>query len=429
MTTEAARPASSRATTTRHKLPRLNAEAARSLWRVNRVYWLVVLYSGVWILLRAQGIGGPPFGPISHVAIAGIFALAIVNLSLRTRSAAQRGGYGRAHPSRIGWAFTALDLAMAATALRLTGGLNSGLWPILFLVAVAETVLEPTRESWFVRGGIALALVTACVPIPFKAGPWILDVATRTVFLTAVASVARRLRENSDREKAEIASLRAELSLTEERSHLSREIHDGVGNSLAAAVLRLEVAARLVEKSALEETPATLLREEAAALRQAMGSVRDWTYWTRSWPVAESAAGARPSDLLTGEVERLSRRVSLPIELSGAELLDEVGPRMTLRLAVLRIAQEALTNVAKHARGATHAKLSLRRDGAVLALTIADDGAGFSSANQAQPDTERSPGCGVGIAGMRERAQSVGGSLTVSGHAGGAVVVARLPFT
>ena len=102
----------------------------------------------------------------------------------------------------MGWVFTALDLCALTAAIRLTGGIASGLWPILFVIVVAETVLEPTREAWFIRIGAAFALTVACVPYPLRSGFYLLDLATRLLFLMAVTSVARRLREGSDREKS-----------------------------------------------------------------------------------------------------------------------------------------------------------------------------------------------------------------------------------
>ena len=224
---------------------------SRSLWRISRVYWLVVLYCVIWTAIRLNGWdGGPALSPQTRLPLAITFAVAVVGLALRTRVVLRRGGYGRAHPNRTGWIFTAIDLTAVAAGLRLTGGQTSGLWPILLLIIVAETVLEPNREAWFVRIGVFATLLVAIAPIPLHAGPWLLDAATRMVFLMAVASVARRLREGAEREKSELAALRAELDLSEQRSRLSREVHDGVGNSLAASVLRLEVAARVTEKSA-----------------------------------------------------------------------------------------------------------------------------------------------------------------------------------
>ena len=74
--------------------------AARRLWRVNRVYWLTVLYAGVWVVLRAVGLGGhPPLPRSSQVAIGVVFLVAVASLALRTRAALRRGGYGRVTPA------------------------------------------------------------------------------------------------------------------------------------------------------------------------------------------------------------------------------------------------------------------------------------------------------------------------------------------
>jgi signal transduction histidine kinase len=217
-----------------------------------------------------------------------------------------------------------------------------------------------------------------------------------------------------------------------------------VGNSLAAAVLRLEVAARELERGRQREAPGDLLREEAQALRSAMSSVRDWTFWTRPWPALETGAtgvAPRGGDLLVAEIDRLSRRISLPIQVTGAALLDDPIVSLPLRLVVLRIAQEALTNVAKHAAGATRAQVQLDREAYDLILTICDDGPGLCGAvlpadthpNAASDSADHSaapaPGAGIGMASMRERARGAGGSLTIeTAPRGGVIVCARLPL-
>ena len=398
----------------------VDAPALAGLRRLNRVYWLIVIYAGVWIALRSHGVFGPPLPPLSQAAVIAVFLLAVANLALRTRFAVRRGGYGRGHPGRADWIFTAFDLTIIATGLRLTGGIDSGLWPVLILLVVAETILEPSREAWLVRLGASVALLAAVVPVPLTGGPWILETVTRLVFLAAVSSVTRRLRENSEREKSEIAALRAELSLTDERSRLSRDVHDGVGNSLAAAVLRLEVAARLLEKNAdTDLAPPALLRDEAQALRQSMNAVRDWTFHTRPWPLA-APDGLLPSAQFTNEVERLARRTGLALTVQGADEIDRLPAETTTRLTVLRIAQEALTNVAKHATGATGATVTLARDGIWLVVTIQDDGGGFDAAGGAP---------GIGLGSMRERAEGAGGTLLVDATSGaGVTVTARLPL-
>jgi signal transduction histidine kinase len=245
--------------------------------------------------------------------------------------------------------------------------------------------------------------------------------------------VVRRLRENSAATDRENAVLRAEVSLADERSKLSREVHDGVGNSLAASVLRLEVAARTLEKQASSgaancDENVALLRDEAKSLREAMTAIRDWTFFTRPWPASEiptdstGATGAPvvpASQVLAAEVDRLSRRTGLPITITGAGEMDTLPAPQ--RLAALRITQEALTNTAKYAKEATGATVNLQRDEASqsVLLTITDDGCGFDSGKA---------GAGLGLSSMRERAESLGGKLSIESAAGaGTRVRAALP--
>lgn len=392
--------------------------AARAVWRVSQVYWVVVLYSGIWILLRSYGIGGPPLPSWSVATVVSAFVLAIINLTLRSRSAIRRGGYGDNDRDPIGWVYTTLDLIVVTVAIRATGGHASSLWPVFFVAVVGESVLSHPKEGRLIRIGASVALLMATVPIPFRADPYLLEITTRLLFLIAVSMVAQRLRLNSDHQKAEVASLRAELAMSEEKTKLSREIHDGVGNALAASVLRLEVSARTLEKG--KEEPANapiLLREEASMLREAMNSVRDWTFFNKPW--SSETGSSQPSLRMLAEVERLSRRINLPLRVEGAEILDSL-PAGT-RLVVIRITQEALTNAAKYAKEATGATIRLEREGRWVKLTITDDGVGFDPATV---------GSGVGMSSMRERAEGIGGTLTIDSAPGkGVTLAARLPAT
>jgi signal transduction histidine kinase len=90
---------------------------------------------------------------------------------------------------------------------------------------------------------------------------------------------------------------------------------------------------------------------------------------------------------------------------------------------VLRIVQEALTNVVRHA-GATRVDIELAAGGGGIELCIADDGCGLAAG------ASRQPGCGLGLTGMAERAAELGGALHVGDRPGGGTrVVARLPAT
>ncbi|MBC8102626.1 MAG: hypothetical protein H7Z41_08570 [Cytophagales bacterium] len=428
----------------------------RSPWRISRVYWLVLLLIVAWMFLHrivpyrtAEAVQEGPFLVVLF--------LAFLNLLFRSLASVQRRRKPREGPlyARLGWFFVIVDLSLIALGLRFTGGVSSPLWVVVFVVVTAETILASKQETGYIRWGAAAALVLGTLPTPpagrtgqpqdylpsLLATGYVLDLGTRLTFLSAVTSVIRRLRENAAATDRENAVLRAEVSLADERAKLSREVHDGVGNSLAASVLRLEVAARTLEKRATlpatdgsGDGTATLLREEANALREAMTTVRDWTFFTRPWPAADtmatrsdSRAGDRPSappvvpasQVLAAEADRLSRRTGLPITVEGAAALDLLPAPQ--RLAALRITQEALTNTAKYAREATGATVTLRQEDAARAvvLTISDDGVGFEVT---------SGGAGVGLASMRERAEGVGGTFAIKSAPGqGTVITACLP--
>jgi signal transduction histidine kinase len=92
---------------------------------------------------------------------------------------------------------------------------------------------------------------------------------------------------------------------------------------------------------------------------------------------------------------------------------------------VLRVIQEALTNVHRHAEGATNVSVALSHRRGALALRISDDGPGMAAS---QADNTASAHAGVGLSGMRSRVGALGGSLRIASDAGGTVVTARLPI-
>lgn len=377
------------------------------------IYWACVIGTVVWALLRAQGVGasGPP---IQLEAFLGVLALAAINLGLRNAVALRRnsGGIASTVYHKLGWLFVTIDLASIAAGLRFSGGLHSSIWVIAFVVLAGETLLENRVEATITRSGACLALFLGTIPTPPETIDWpayLLEMFVRMGLLLAVSSVVRRLRERSEATRNELAQARAELAMAEQRTALAREIHDGVGNSLAASVLRLELTARKREKVATGDEGAAILRDEAQILREVMQQVRDWTFFNRPWSLDVS---------LTAEAERLSQRTGLPIVVTGAELLADLDE--PLRLTLLRVAQEGLTNAAKHASGATLASVTVGRDQGQLWLTITDNGAGFDP-EKAKP--------GVGLISMQERAQALHGELQLQTEEGkGTRILLRLPL-
>lgn len=202
----------------------------------------------------------------------------------------------------------------------------------------------------------------------------------------------------------------------DERRRVAIELHDGVIQNLVSAVFRLQLgAARL--QSDPEEARRALL-ESQKIINQGIAEMR------------RIVSGLRPTMLddlgLSAALRKYIRRVQeeaplgLKIELEEGEI-PELTPEA--ETALFRICQEALHNVVKHSRCRV-AKVSLGREGDEMLLRVEDDGVGFEF-----PPAQRKATRGFGLAGMRERAQSLGGTLRVLSAPGeGTVLEARFPL-
>ncbi len=345
-----------------------------------RVYWACVAGILVWALLRELGVD-PDAAPLRLLPFVGVLAVAAANLILRNRYSAAMRAKQLAPPDRqggpMGWVFVAVDF------------------------------LERRREAAITRLAACIAIFFGTIPLPPEKIDWpayLLEMYVRMGLLIAVSSVMRRLRERSENHMAEISNLRAELALADQRASIAREIHDGVGNSLAGAVLRLELAARTIGTSGDALPPAQMLKEEAQALRNAMTAVRDWTFLNHPW---NAPADAPLSEIIDHETRRWTSRTGIPVDVSGLDDLDALPQRF--HVPVLRILQESLTNVAKHAGQPSKVCLSATRTGRKLVIEASDDGLGIQSGLESS---------GLGLASMKDRATGIGARLTVQPNAG-----------
>jgi len=208
----------------------------------------------------------------------------------------------------------------------------------------------------------------------------------------AFMRMMRRL--EAERRRAGSAALQAQ---EQERARVARDLHDEVNQSLTGLLLRLE-AAREAAPPELEGE----LDETKALANQAMTELLSLARQLR--PTALDDLGLAAA--IAGQVERLASG-ELAAEFSAEGDFSDLGD--DAQLVVYRVAQEALSNAARHS-GASHIGVTLRRreDGGVE-LEAADDGRGF-----AFDEAER----GLGIAGMRERALLVGGELSIESRPG-----------
>lgn len=207
----------------------------------------------------------------------------------------------------------------------------------------------------------------------------------------AFLRMIRRL--EAERRRAGSAALRAQ---EEERARVARDLHDEVNQSLTGLLLRLE-AVREAAPPELEPE----LAETRILANQAMRELLSLARQLR--PTALDDLGLAAA--IAGQVEQLERsglEAELTSEGDFSDLDDDV------QLVVYRVAQESLTNAARHSE-AQRIAVTLRRSGDAVELEVADDGRGFAFEQSEQ---------GLGIGGMRERALLIGAELTIESRPG-----------
>jgi signal transduction histidine kinase len=212
----------------------------------------------------------------------------------------------------------------------------------------------------------------------------------------------------------------------EERRRLRRDLHDGFGPTLASLALGLNVARKLMASKKLQDADEVLARLEQET-EDTVADVRRLIYGLR--PPALDDLGLIAAIRQQAESQGM---VGLPIDTRTDEHREnELVFRMeapenlrslpaAVEVAVYRIAQEAITNVARHARARTcRVRLSVDEATDALQLEVADDGVGMPEGRHA----------GVGLSSMRERAAELGGTCVVEAiPTGGTRVMARLPL-
>ncbi|MDX6589416.1 MAG: two-component system, NarL family, sensor histidine kinase UhpB [Solirubrobacterales bacterium] len=217
---------------------------------------------------------------------------------------------------------------------------------------------------------------------------------TKEVERIELAFLRMMSRLEAERRRAGSAALRAQ---EEERARVARDLHDEVNQSLTGVLLRLE-AAREAAPPQLEAE----LSETQALANQAMRELLSLARQLRPTALDDLGLAAATA----GQVEQLARG-EIEAEFSADGDFSDLGD--DAQLVVYRVAQEALSNAARHS-GAERVEVRLRRRSAGgVELEVADDGRGF-----AFDDSEG----GLGIAGMRERALLIGAELTIESRPG-----------
>src|SRR6266545_3458664 len=333
----------------------------------------------------------PPRRPLDALAyvLMGVAAVVLVGrrrwplVALATTAGASIAFLALQYPH--GPILLAMSVAMYAVAVRLPVGPSLAACGVTMVAVVIPDLVVTDPERLPVEAPVLLAVLSGLL-LP----PWAIGTVVRLG-----REAARRAREDETRQRG-----------YEERLRIAREVHDVVGHGLAVislqAAVALHVGGRRPEQAqvALE----AIKRSSKDALEELQGTLAVFRQ-----PEAESPDGARRPAPGLGQLEALVVAMGDRVSLPGV-----------VDLAAYRIVQESLTNVVRHAGPATATVRVSYQPGAV-GLEIADTGRGRRSA-AARPGRH-------GIAGMRERAATVGGTLEAAPSAeGGFRVRARLPF-
>jgi signal transduction histidine kinase len=214
-------------------------------------------------------------------------------------------------------------------------------------------------------------------------------------------------------EHARLEARLRELAVVEERERIARELHDGIAQVLGYVNTKSQAIDGYLASGRVDEAR-TQVAELGAAARAVYVDVREAILGLRS-PLEPGQGIGRAIEahaLRVAEDSRFALDVSIPPEVRDLRLPVESAAQ------VYRIAQEALTNIRKHA-GANRVRIRMEASAATLRLTIGDDGRGLGTAGGGAPSDMP----GYGLRSMRERAESIGATLDVADDPGGGVRV------
>jgi PAS domain S-box-containing protein len=246
------------------------------------------------------------------------------------------------------------------------------------------------------------------------------DLPAIEIFANQAAIAIQNAQSRADLEQrgAELLSLTARLAETEdaERRRLARELHDQVGQSLALLNFNLNISKGQADDHGLEDLDLQLgnailmVNEISQGIRDIMDDLR---------PSVLDDYGLEAA--LYWYADRYSERTGIQTSVQGVELNPRLSPR--IENALFRITQEALANVARHAK-ANLVSIYIEDEGGSILLKVLDDGAGFEPRNPKQSQERR----GWGLVNMRERAESVGAKFELDTKPGqGAQITVGVP--
>ncbi len=308
------------------------------------------------------------------------------------------------------------DFSLSILLVVFTNGLNSGflLYSLTPIMTAALLFEEKVALSLAATASITLSITHLALSQFSERFTWIMQgynltlLIVYTLFCFVSASVPYRINLNIRRRIEREA-------IIEERRRIAREIHDGVAQSLSY----LNLKTKLVSDSISAQNIVQALNE----LNDVRQTVQD-TYEDIRESIDQLSAEIRNLPIITAlanYIREFSNNNGIKVQFDVARAFPQLSPVAELQL--LRITQEALTNVRRHAQ-ATEIEVKLEHTGEAVEMIVKDNGQGFILA-----DLEESPPGYHGLNIIRERAEGLGGSLNISTAPGeGTAVMVSLPI-
>jgi signal transduction histidine kinase len=212
-------------------------------------------------------------------------------------------------------------------------------------------------------------------------------------------------------------SSRLQQMRDDERRRIARELHDSVGQLLAALSMNIEVVQR--QSNRLDADGARAVSENAAMVEQISREIRTISHLLHP-PLLEIAG---LSSALRWYVDGFSERSSIRVVLQIPEALGRLPDEM--EIAIFRMVQECLTNIHRHSGGSA-AEIRVHQEQHRILVEVQDRGRGIPP--DKQEELNSSGRTGVGFRGMRERLRQLGGTLEIRSDSSGTVVTAILPL-
>lgn len=268
--------------------------------------------------------------------------------------------------------------------------------PIVFISGICVTEMD--RLKGYEHGAVDY------VPVP--APPELLRAKVRTYI-------------DLHRKTRQLEALNAKITMLqeEERRRIARDLHDSVGQLIAAIAMNQSMMSS--ESERLSEEAAKCLIENVGMVEEVGRQIRTISYLLH--PPMLDEAGLGPA--LRTYIEGFSKRSRIAVKL---EITEDFGRlRDEIEISVFRLVQECLTNIHRHS-GSPTAEIRLIRQQTLLRIEVEDAGKGLPSENMAW---SVSPHAGVGFLGMRERLRILGGTLDIRSNAAGTNVTAVIPLT